>query len=99
MTASQDAVERLIAENQALVRSIASTIARRLPPNVDTEDLIAYGQVGLAGAARDFDPGRGTSFATFAYYRIRGAIYDGISRLSWTSTERDDRIHGGQLAS
>ncbi|MBI2478327.1 MAG: sigma-70 family RNA polymerase sigma factor, partial [Planctomycetia bacterium] len=78
----------LIEEGQALVHSLATKIARNLPMRVDLDDLIAYGQVGLAEAARQFDPSRGTQFTTFAYYRIRGAIYDGVSKMSWTSRAR-----------
>lgn len=68
---------------QGLVRSIAWSIGRKVPPHVEMEDLIAYGQVGLAQAARDFDAGRGNRFTTYAFYRVRGAIYDGLSRMSW----------------
>jgi RNA polymerase sigma factor for flagellar operon FliA len=39
--------------------------------------------VGLAEAAREYDPEHRTQFTTFAYYRIRGAILDGLSRLAW----------------
>ena len=48
--------QRLIEEYQGLVRSLALRIHRKLPRYIDIEDLIAYGQVGLAEAARDFDP-------------------------------------------
>ncbi len=76
---------QLIAGCQGLVRSIAWKVHRRLPPYVELDDLIGYGQVGLAEAARDYDPEHGTQFTTFAYYRIRGAILDGLSRLAWFS--------------
>jgi RNA polymerase sigma factor for flagellar operon FliA len=66
-----------------LVRSIAWKIHQQLPPHVELDDLIGYGQIGLAEAARDYDPERRTEFTTFAYYRIRGAILDGLSRLAW----------------
>lgn len=75
--------QRLMASCQGLVRSIAWKIHKRLPPHVDLEDLVAYGQVGLAEAARDFDAGRGGQFTTFAWYRVRGAILDGLSRMRW----------------
>jgi RNA polymerase sigma factor FliA len=81
-----------IEEGQALVHSLASRIHRNLPVRVDLDDLIAYGQLGLAEAAREFDPARGAQFTTFAYYRIRGAIYDGVSKMSWTSRARISRL-------
>ncbi len=83
MTASQQAPEQLVEECQGLVRSLAGGIHRRVPPAVELDDLIAYGQVGLLEAARDFDASRGGRFSTYAYYRIRGAIYDGLAKMSW----------------
>ena len=77
-------IEALVEEGQALVHSLAARIRRNVPIRVDLDDLIAYGEVGLAEAARDYDPDNGASFTTFAYYRIRGAIYDGVARMSWT---------------
>jgi RNA polymerase sigma factor FliA len=68
---------------QGLVRSCALKIHRGLPEHIELDDLIGYGQVGLAQAARDFDPERGVKFVTFAYYRVRGAIYDGLSQMAW----------------
>lgn len=89
---------RLIADGQALVRSLASRIQRSVPVKVDLEDLIAYGEVGLAESARDFDPAHGTQFSTFAYYRIQGAIYDGLAKMTWTSRSRYKRLRYEQMA-
>jgi len=88
----------LIQQSQGLVRSVASNVHSRLPASIELDDLIAYGQVGLAEAARDFDPGRSGKFSTYAYYRIRGAIYDGLSKMSWTSRARYRRIRFEQMA-
>ena len=98
MTVSQQASEQLIERYQDLVSSIAVSVRRKAPKNIELEDLIAYGQVGLVQAARDFDPQRGNTFSTYAYYRIRGAIYDGLSKLSWTSRARYNRLRYQQLA-
>jgi RNA polymerase sigma factor for flagellar operon FliA len=76
---------KLIESCQGLVKSLAWKIHRKVPPSVELDDLVAYGQVGLAQAARDFDPTRGGQFTTYAYYRIRGAILDGLSQMSWFS--------------
>lgn len=73
----------LIEECQGLVRSIALRAHSRAAHRVELDDLIAYGQVGLAQAAREFDPSRANRFSTYAYYRIRGAIYDGMAKMSW----------------
>ena len=73
----------LIHSCQGLVRSIAWKIHQKLPSSVELDDLIGYGQVGLAEAAKSYDPARGFQFTTFAYYRIRGSILDGLSTMSW----------------
>ena len=73
----------LIQQCQGLVRSLARQIYLTLPPSADLDDLIGYGQLGLAEAARVFNPDVNVKFSTFAYYRIRGAIYDGISKMAW----------------
>jgi RNA polymerase sigma factor for flagellar operon FliA len=75
--------DRLITNCQGLVRSIAWKIHQRLPASVDLDDLVSCGQVGLAEAARDFDPDRGGQFTTFAWYRVRGSILDGLAKMRW----------------
>jgi len=95
---TSDVVRQRIEEGQRMVQSLASKIARKIPMRIDREDLVAYGQLGLAEAARDYDPSRGAQFTTFAYYRIRGAIYDGVSKMSWTSRARYNRFRYEQIA-
>lgn len=78
-----DAAQKLVEGCQGLVRQLAWKIHRRVPRQVELDDLIAYGNLGLAQAARDFDPSLGNQFTTYAYYRIRGAIFDGLGKMSW----------------
>ena len=75
--------EELVIGCQGLVRSIAWKIHQRLPRSVDLDDLIGFGQVGLLEAARDFDQTRQVRFTTYAYYRVRGAILDGLASMNW----------------
>ncbi|MBL7038367.1 MAG: sigma-70 family RNA polymerase sigma factor [Pirellulaceae bacterium] len=98
MTTAEENIQALIDEGQPLVRSLATKISRSIPMRIELDDLLAYGQVGLTEAARDFDPERGNRFTTFAYYRVRGAIYDGISKMSWTSRARYNRMRYEQMA-
>ena len=98
MTASDQTAQERIEQCQGLVRSLASRIHRKLPPHVDLDDLIAYGQVGLAEAARDFDPARGSQFSTYAYYRIRGSVYDGLSKMTWLSRSQYKKVRDDQLS-
>lgn len=52
----------------------------RVRDHVTFEELVAIGNAGLAEAASRFDPDRGASFSTFAWYRVQGAIIDGLRR-------------------
>ncbi len=83
--ACSPAQQQLVNSCQGLVRSLAWKVQRKLPPHVELDDLIAFGQVGLVEAARDYDPSWGTRFITYAHYRVRGAILDGLSKMSWFS--------------
>jgi RNA polymerase sigma factor for flagellar operon FliA len=62
-----------------LVHSIASMVSGKgLPPNIDYNDLVSDGTVGLMKAWNNFDSSRGVKFETYASYRIRGEILDGL---------------------
>jgi RNA polymerase sigma factor for flagellar operon FliA len=77
--------QKLIEDHIHLVYRLARQISRRLPLRYDFDDLVGYGMVGLVQAAQKFQAGRGVEFVTFAYPRINGAIFDGVSSLSWMS--------------
>lgn len=77
--------DRLVEENLDLVRSIAGKLKRSLGRNLDLDELVAYGSKGLVEAASRFDSGKGVTFSTFAYYRIRGAMLDGLRAMGWYS--------------
>ena len=97
-TSTLNEKDRLVLECQGLVRHLAQQVRSRTPAWIETDDLIGYGQVGLLQAARDFDPAKGTKFSTFAYYRIRGAIFDGVHKLSWFRADRDPETKYNQMA-
>lgn len=67
------------------VRSIAGKIRKNVAKEIAFEDLVEYGMIGLLEAADRYDPDNGANFMTFAYYRIRGAIYDGLRGMGWMS--------------
>jgi RNA polymerase sigma factor for flagellar operon FliA len=73
----------LIIEHLALVKYHAYRFASQLPPNVEINDLISAGVLGLIDAAGKFDPSRGVQFKTYADVRIRGAMIDGLRALDW----------------
>lgn len=103
MTSPRLTTDQLVFAHQGLVRAIARGIHRSLPPFMELDDLISYGQLGLMQAANDFDADRGVQFSTFAYHRIRGAILDGTTQMSWTRRvttcrQRYDRLANDTLA-
>jgi RNA polymerase sigma factor FliA len=66
-----------------LVHSIASMVSGKgLPPNIEYDDLVSDGTVGLMKAWENFDPKRGVKFETYASYRIRGEMLDGLKNYS-----------------
>src|SRR3954453_10408452 len=47
---------------------------------------------GLLEAAERYDPKMGANFMTFSYYRIRGAIYDGLRGMGWVNRSEYQKI-------
>jgi RNA polymerase sigma factor for flagellar operon FliA len=54
-----------------------------LPPNIEINDLINAGVLGLMDAIEKFEPSRGVKFKTYAELRIRGAMIDSLRELDW----------------
>lgn len=83
MTANAE--ESFVHEHQALVVHIARELRDELGLGDPLDDLIADGLHGLVEARSRFDETLGASFVTFAYYRIRGAMLDGVRRMGHLS--------------
>jgi len=73
-------LEQDILKYKRFVEHIAMKIGKSLPIAIDIRDLIQFGQIGLIDALKKFDSKRGVQFQTYAYYRIKGAIYEGIKK-------------------
>lgn len=65
-----------LAAYMPLVRKIAGRLGRRLPSNVDSDDLLQVGMIGLNEAMSRFEQGPGSTFETYAARRIEGAMLD-----------------------
>ncbi len=79
------ALNRLVEQHLPLVQAIARKVKKSIGASVEMEDLVGYGSKGLVEAAERFDSRHGVAFSTFAYYRIRGAMYDGLRSMGWYS--------------
>ena len=54
----------------------------RVKQYIELEELVALGNTGLVEAAQRFEPERGVPFSSFAWYRVQGAIVDGLRRAT-----------------
>jgi RNA polymerase sigma factor for flagellar operon FliA len=73
----------VISKFTPLIRFIAKRIAARLPANVEFDDLLSSGAIGLMDAIDKYDPTRENKFKTYAEFRIRGAILDELRAQDW----------------
>ena len=79
----QSAKEALIHHYLHLVKYIAGRLKINFPPQVEYDDLVSSGIIGLLDAIDKFDPDRGLKFETYAMTRVRGAIIDELRNLDW----------------
>jgi RNA polymerase sigma factor FliA len=73
---------QLVERHLDLARRAAALLHPRVRDHVALDELVALANAGLAEAASQYDPARGASFATFAWYRVNGAIVDGLRKAA-----------------
>lgn len=83
----------MILEYYPMVKSIAYRLVSRFPSNVDVDDLINVGTLGLIDAIDRYTPERQDSFRAYAELRIRGAIIDELRHLDWVPRSVRQRVH------
>lgn len=83
--------DQIILENLPLVKILAANLHQRLPANVDIDDLIQTGILGLLAAIDKYRPDRNVPFALFARHRIRGAMLDSLRQLDTASRKLRQR--------
>src|SRR5258707_4953824 len=90
MSAETPSNHRLIESHLSYAHAIAAEIVKTLPIHVERGDLQAAAELGLTEAAHSYDHRPGVQFKTFAYYRIRGAVYDAVRKANWFSWSQED---------
>lgn len=80
----KDQQQQRIVEHLGLVKRIAYHLIGRLPSSVQVDDLIQAGMLGLIEASKNYDPGQGASFETYAGIRVRGAMLDEVRHADWS---------------
>ena len=79
----EEAGNILIKKYESLVRHHVQRISVSLPKNVSRDDLKSLGMMGLLDALEKFDTKRNLKFDTYASFRIRGEILDGLRKEDW----------------
>jgi RNA polymerase sigma factor for flagellar operon FliA len=76
-----------------LVRRVAAQMIAKLPANVELDDMVQAGMIGLVDALSRYQPDQGAQFETFAMQRIRGAMLDELREADWLprSVRRNQR--------
>jgi len=82
-TPNNSSRENLVVEYASLIKYIAQKIAVRLPANIELDDLMSSGVIGLMDAIEKYDSTRDNKFKTYAEFRIRGAILDELRAQDW----------------
>ena len=107
-TNAANAQQELILAHYPMVRSVAYRIHKRLPRQVEVDDLISAGVLGLIAACDRYDASRSVPFDTYARHRVRGAIVDALRAMDWVprsvrrkadrldNTRRNQRLHSGR---
>lgn len=82
--------ERLIRHYLPLVEFLAGRLGRHVHASYRS-DLYSFGVEGLMDAIDKFRPEMGNRFETYGSCRIRGAMSDGIRKMSWLPRGAENR--------
>ncbi|MGM0507844.1 MAG: FliA/WhiG family RNA polymerase sigma factor [Fusobacteriota bacterium] len=75
--------EKIIIQYIPLVKYVVGKMIVKFPNNVEYDDLVEHGIIGLLDAISKFDVTKGIKFKTYAVTRIRGSIYDELRSQDW----------------
>jgi len=84
--------DELIIEYLPYVKSMAHRMAVHLPPNVEADDLVHAGVMGLMNAIERYDSTRENKFITYAAFRIRGAMMSELRSRDFHSRSNRSKI-------
>ena len=90
--------DRFIETYRPLVVKLAGQLHRTLSLGCEVEELIAFGFRGLLEARKRFDSSRGVQFNTFAYYRVRGAMVDGVRDMAYLPRRAYAKLRAAEAA-
>lgn len=82
----------LVSTYLPLVDYVVHRFSISLPHTVQKDDIRSFGFNGLLDALDKFDLERGLQFETYASFRIRGAIIDGLRQIDWVPRSVRDKV-------
>lgn len=74
------------------IKYIALNLLSTLPKNVELDDLIQEGIIGLLQSLDKYNPNKGVTFYSFAVKRIRGAMLDYLRKIDWLPKDLRHKI-------
>lgn len=88
-----------VVEYGPMVRRVAAQMIAKLPANVELDDLVQAGMIGLFDALSRYQADQGAQFETFAMQRVRGAMLDELRGADWMprSVRRNQRTIEGAI--
>lgn len=82
-----------------LVKFVVRKMNVTPPRELDYEDILSYGKMGLLDAIDRYDSSKGFAFQTYAASRVRGAVLDELRRFDWISRSGREKIQALERAS
>lgn len=84
--------EYLVGRYMPLVDFLIQRFMINLPKSVDKDDIRSLAYEGLLDALDKFNPKRDLKFETYATWRIKGAIIDGLRHSDWLPRSVRDKV-------
>jgi RNA polymerase sigma factor for flagellar operon FliA len=88
---SEAVLNELITHYMYLVDYHVERITSHLPNSVSKDDVRSFGLYGLYDAIQKFEAERNLKFDTYASFRVKGTIIDGLRKEDWLSRSLRDK--------
>jgi len=88
-----------VARYMPLVRQVVARVMRRVPPNVQRDDLLSAGVYGLVDCLRRNDGSTGAAFEAYARIRIRGAVIDELRKVDFVPRHQRSNLQTARVVS
>jgi RNA polymerase sigma factor (sigma-70 family) len=75
----------LVLAHMELVKKIAGSFLRKVPPSIELDDMVHEGLLGMIEAAGRWDEALKVPFKLYIKHRVRGAIQDSIRRRHYAN--------------